>query len=108
MANVKDAETLLTGSVVAVEPTLDYKTKEQDGGLKVTVVTARAGFAVVKLRAGEAGATKPTPGAKVAWLVQQRHWSQGDGSGMSCAFVSVFSPGDLDALASLIRNPKAA
>ena len=52
MAKVKDAETILVGSVVVVEALRDFETKKPDGTAKVTVVTRDAGFAVVKLKAG--------------------------------------------------------
>lgn len=104
MAKVKDAETILVGSVVVVEALRDFKTKQPDGTAKVTVVTRDAGFAVVKLRADDLSAVKPVIGSAIAWVVRSGHWEKQDASGMSCAFVRVVTADDLDHASTTLRN----
>ena len=104
MAKVKDAETILVGSVVVVEALRDFETKKPDGTAKVTVVTRDAGFAVVKLKAGDVETIKPTVGAQVAWCIRAGHWDRRDSSVMSCVFVRPVTADDLDVAATTLRN----
>jgi len=105
MANVKDAETVIAATVVVVELTRNFDTKELDGDAKVTLVTSEAGFAVVKIKQRDLVQLKPVAGQRVAWVVRSGHWARGEGSGMSCGFVRLVAPGDLDLLQSLVAAP---
>lgn len=91
MANLPDAEVILSGLLIALVEKTDYQSKELKG-YRATVVTSGGGAAVVNFNLDT-----PLPFAplmsEVVWLVQSAPWDMNDNgrnsSGMSTKFLAV-------------------
>ncbi len=100
MANVKDAEVLLCGTVLSIEETTDRETQKFTGR-KITIVTEEGGVSVVKL-APEDRVTVPARKSEVAWMIRNVPYKVGDNSGMSSRFVREFGVIDEEILTRIM------
>lgn len=105
MPKVAEAAALVFGTIIHVEESRDFETKNVDG-VRVLVATATGeGFASVKLKTEAVNEIKPQPGSGVAWFL--RYGATGgrerDASSYA-AFIRLANAGDLDRLAGLIKK----
>lgn len=102
MPNVQDSQVALAGSIVAIELTTNYETKQPDGGSRVSVL-AGDGMSVVKLSPEATRAIGPIVNDRVAWMIRNQPWSMDGGrSGMSSQLVRLVDHGDIDLLSSIV------
>lgn len=102
MANVKDAQVLVAGSIVSLDFLRDRDTKAQTGA-KVLII-AGDGVAVVKLDNEQLASVQPVAGTRVAWYVRNAAYAVDNNSGMSTKFVRVADLGDLDLVNAIILD----
>lgn len=103
MPKVADAAVLAVGSVVDLQDSTDFDTKEKDG-VRVLIATGD-GFASVKLKLDVAAKIKPVPGRVVAWFLRYGATGGGDrGASSYSTFVREFEPSDLDRLQGLVKQ----
>jgi hypothetical protein len=103
MPKVADAAVLAVGTIVNLENSTDFETKEVDG-VRVLVATGD-GFASVKLKLDVASELKPVSGQAVAWYLRYGATGGGDrGAASYSTFVRVANPSDLDRLAGIVRK----
>lgn len=103
MPKVPDAAVLAYGTIVSVDQSIDFDSKQPDG-LRVLVGTGD-GFASVKLKTDVANQLKPVSGQSVAWFLRYGATGGGDrGASSYSTFVRAADANDLDRLAPLIRK----
>jgi hypothetical protein len=103
MPKLADAAVLAVGTIMHMEQSTDYESKQPDG-MRVLIGTGD-GFASVKLKPDTANLLKPTPGANVAWFLRYGATGGGDrGASAYSTFVRVADTNDLDRLAGLVRK----
>lgn len=103
MPKVADAAVLAVGTVVDLQQSVDFDSKEVDG-LRVLIGTGD-GFASVKLKTEVANELKPVSGQAVAWYLRYGATGGGDrGAASYSTFVRVMNPSDLDRLAGVVRK----
>jgi hypothetical protein len=104
MPKLSEAAVIAAGTIVNVEQSTDFDSKQPDG-LRVLVATGD-GFASVKLKTEVANELKPQTGQPVAWFLRYGATGGGDRGATSYAsLVRVVTPNDLDRLAGLVKKP---
>ena len=103
MAQLPDAEMILSGLIIALVERTDYETKAVTG-YRATVVTSGGGAAVVNF-----GLDEPLPFAplmsQVLWLVKSAPWDiKGTGSGMSTKFLREIDSAHLMGLGQILEQ----
>lgn len=111
MPNVKGAAVAVVGTILSVEQTLNFESKQPDGA-KVMVGT-RDGFAVVKLDSEQLNTLRPVIMQGFAGLVRYGAWAgRGNQGEETCRYVGPITDDWADFLGSTragIKNqPKAA
>jgi len=103
MPKLAEAAVLATGSILNIEQSIDFDSKQPDG-LRLLIATGD-GFASVKLKTEVANILKPVSGQQVAWFLRYGATGGGDrGASSYATFVRVAEPNDLDRIAPLIAR----
>lgn len=107
MANVKDAEVILTGRIIGRAPIIARDNSGSITGYRVTVLdnSGEGGQALVRFGVDDFERyVQPHTDLvdQISWLVRSRGYQLDNSGGMSTAFLREVSPSDVEAIADLL------